>query len=411
MMSRPQYWILFLALAACLLFSVSLSVAADGELAAISSAIKASGAQWVAGETSISRLTPEARKRRLGALKPLLTEEDQQVAAEEHLALAAVTAPASLDWRANNGNFVTPIRDQGNCGSCWAFAATAAAESQNLISQNTPGVDLDLAEQILVSCDTQAGNCNGGWPSYASDYIRDLGLPVESCFPYTATNNTCSNACPDWTNNAYHITGWHWVATTSATVDLLKNALYTYGPLLTTMDVYYDFFLYRSGVYSHVSGTYQGAHAILMVGYDDAGQYFIAKNSWSTGWGEAGYFRIAYSQVTNVVGFGDYTIAYEGGSPTPPPPPQPPPCTFSINPVTKLFKARGGSSTVTVLTQANCSWTAVSNVPWITITLVKNGSTKGKVKFHVERNTDPVQRSATLTIAGQTFTVTQAAAP
>ena len=69
------------------------------------------------------------------------------------------------------------------------------------------------------------------------------------------------------------------------------------------MRVYRDFFSYRSGIYSYVKGPYKGDHAILLVGYNDAGQYFIVKNSWGTGWGEAGYFRIAYSDVTSVVNF------------------------------------------------------------------------------------------------------------
>jgi len=402
--SRPKYRIFLFALAVCFLFSVSLAYAANGEIAAIDSAIKSKGAHWVAGETSITKLSLEARKRRVGTLKPLLTDEDQKAAAEESAALAGVTAPVSLDWRANNGDFVTPIRDQGNCGSCWAFAATACLESQVLLSQNNPGFNLDLSEQILVSC-SNAGNCNGGYINNASDYIRDLGLPVETCFPYTATNNSCSNACLNWTNDSYHIPGWLWVTTTAPTVSALENAVATYGPLVTTMAVYSDFFYYVSGVYTHVSGTYQGGHAILIVGYDDAGKYFIAKNSWGTGWGEAGFFRIAYSQLTNAVSFGDYTIAYEGGSPNPPPPP-PPSCTYSINPTSKTFKAGGGSGKVTVSTQDTCDWSAISNVSWIAITAVSTSSGSGTVSYVVQAHTGP-QRSGTLTIAGQTFTVKQ----
>jgi len=82
------------------------------------------------------------------------------------------------------------------------------------------------------------------------------------------------------------------------TINDIKTALATYGPLTTTFTVYSDFFSYRSGVYTYTSGTYQGGHAVLIVGYDDPGQYFIVKNSWGTGWGEAGFFRIAYSEVS-----------------------------------------------------------------------------------------------------------------
>jgi C1A family cysteine protease len=397
----------------CLLFT-SLVSAADINLGDLITKIRDKRADWVAGDTSISKLTPAERQKRVGLRKPVLTEEEDQSAADEQKFLATVAAPASFDWRSATGtyigNFVTSIRDQGNCGSCWAFATTAALESQVLIGNNTPGQNntLNLSEQLLVSCGG-AGNCGGGYIDKAANYVRDMGLPADTCFPYTATNNSCASACADWTNNAYHINGWHWVATTSPSVDALKNALVTYGPLVTTMDVYADFFNYKSGVYSYVSGTYQGGHAILLIGYNDSGQYFIAKNSWGAGWGESGYFRIAYSQLTSVVGFGEYTIADEGydGGDTPPPPP--PACTYSISPTSKTFSYKGGSATVLVSTQSNCSWTAVNNVSWITITSGNTGSGNGMVKYKVSTNSSRNQRTGTLTIAGQTFTVTQAA--
>ena len=82
------------------------------------------------------------------------------------------------------------------------------------------------------------------------------------------------------------------------------------------MEVYSDFFYYSTGVYHYTTGTYEGGHVILIVGYDDVNQYFICKNSWGTGWGERGFFRIAYSELNSVTQFGDYTIAYQDGSST-----------------------------------------------------------------------------------------------
>ena len=76
------------------------------------------------------------------------------------------------------------------------------------------------------------------------------------------------------------------------------------------MDVYTDFYSYIGGIYKYVTGKLEGGHAILIVGYDDASQYFIVKNSWGDGWGESGYFRIAYSELSRPVYFGDWTIAY-----------------------------------------------------------------------------------------------------
>ena len=293
-----------------LLFSIPVW-ASQEELDEIRDAIKAKGAHWVADETSVSKLPPEERRVLLGTQKPILT--GFEALSPRGLTGLTTAAPPSFDWRNSTGNtFVTPVRDQGGCGSCWAFATTAALESYVLITQNTPGTDVNLSEQTLVSCPGPAtGNCGGGSVGAASTYIKNTGLPVEACFPYTATNNSCTNACSTYRTNTYRIYDWYYVATYAPTVSAIKNALYTYGPLVTTMDVYADFFNYRTGVYTYVSGSYQGGHAILIVGYNDGGGYFIVKNSWGTGWGESGYFRIAYSQLTNVVEFGWYTIAYE----------------------------------------------------------------------------------------------------
>lgn len=390
-----------------LLLLSSGAIGSQDELSAISSSVKDKGAKWVAGETPISKLSPADRKHRLGSLKPLLNTEEKKSAEAELSFLTGLTVPTSFDWRAATGtyvgNYVTPIRDQGNCGSCWAFATTAALESQVLIGSHAPGFDVNLSEQTLVSCGG-SGNCGGGYVNYAADFVTNTGLPLETCYPYTATNGTCAKACSGWTNSDYRTIGWHWVATTSPTVAGLKAALYTYGPVVTTMDVYDDFFYYTSGVYSHTSGGYAGGHAVVIVGYSDSGQYFIVKNSWGPGWGEKGFFRIAYSQLNNAVYFGQYTIADEGYDPVNPPPPT---CTYSLSRTSRTFHATGGTGKITVTSQSNCSWTAVSNVSWITVTSGSTGSGNGTVKYSVAANPNSTQRTGTLTIGGQTFTVKQ----
>jgi len=278
------------------------------ELEQTRQAIKATGARWHADETSVSKLSPQQKKIRLG-----LREDEELLAnylsSSQPAPIPMVTAaPATLDWRNVGGvSYVSPVKNQGSCGSCWAFAVTAAAESQIMMA--TSGLPINLAEQILVSCPSGGGTCSGGSPSTASTYIRDVGLPLESCFPYTATNNLCTNACPNWQDQTYRIIGWHSARTA---VDDIKNALYAYGPVIATMYVYNDFYYYRSGVYSYTSGSYVGAHAVLAVGYDDTLQAFIVKNSWGSGWGEAGYFMIAYSEVTGTSRFAYSALAYDG---------------------------------------------------------------------------------------------------
>lgn len=271
-------------------------------------AIQAKGAKWVAGHTSVSDLSLAQKKKRanLKDKKP----NETPVNAEDPGDYLLMPIPPKLDWRDNDDNenwalsYITPIKDQGNCGSCWAFATTAALETYTLIRNKTPNEDLDLSEQVMVSC-SGCGSCGGGSITCASSFIRDTGLPLETCYPYTATNGSCGNACEDWEASAYKID--RWVSLTQS-LDNIKQGLNVYGPLVVAFRVYDDFYDYESGIYSYVEGSYIGNHAVLIVGYDDDNECLIVKNSWGTGWGEDGFFRIAYSEVESVVDFGYSTI-------------------------------------------------------------------------------------------------------
>ena len=310
----------------------------------IRTAIKNKGAHWVAEETPVSVLPDHEKKRRLGLIMQTPTGTEKVMAFREPLA----GLPVSLDWRANGGNYVTPVKNQGSCGSCWAFATTAALESFILIRDNLSELNDDRAEEILLSCatDPDAGSCDGGYIGTSSDYIRDTGLPPESYFPYTASSSddTCSSALPGWQGVTAKIGSWFFVVGSGTQVDAIRNALFMYGPLVTTMNVYNDFYSYAGGVYQYVTGSYVGSHAILTVGYMDdssvtGGGYFIVKNSWDTTWGETGYFKIAYSQTGTPVSFGMSTIAYE-------PVPSAPPATPS-----------NLSATAVSATQIDLGWT------------------------------------------------------
>ncbi len=377
------------------LLSVS-TLSFASELGKIKSAIKTKKAKWIAEETSVSGLSPELRKLRVSLLK-----NGGEDAGDATLATPLLSElPSSLDWR--NLDYVTPPRDQGDCGSCWAFATTGALESYGLRNNIIPVTDSDLSEQILVSCSGtyRAGSCSGGYIDRASSFIRDTGLPEEACYPYTATNSNCRSACGDWNTSTHRIGSWSYVATTSPAVEAIKNALSSHGPLVTTMDVYTDFFYYKSGIYRYSYGQYEGGHAVLIVGYnDDAGGYFIVKNSWGTGWGEGGFFNIAYSEINPTVQFGYWTIAYLLEAP----------CTYSISPTSKSFPKGGGSGSINVSAGAGCSWTAVSNASWVTINSGSSGAGNGAVQYVVLPNSTKRTRSATITVAGKVFNISQKA--
>lgn len=268
------------------------------QIANIQKAIKEKGAKWVAGETELSNMTMEEWQARVGY-------NFQPVDAPPLTELGAAEAPAAIDWRDKNGNFVTPIRDQKKCGSCWAFAMTGALESYTLRMENKPGKDLDLSEQVMVSC-SGAGSCQGGYLS--AGYLKKTGLPPESFYPYTATDGDCATAGAGWQSAAYRIGTY---SSVSKTLAAIKTALANYGPLPTAFMVYEDFMHYKSGIYSYTTGKKLGGHAVILVGYNDAEQYFIVKNSWNTKWGEEGYFKIAYSEMGTVVNFGLSTIVYQ----------------------------------------------------------------------------------------------------
>jgi C1A family cysteine protease len=375
------------------------STAFAHDLEQIRAAIKERGAHWEAGETDLSKLPEQERKLRLGHVKPRLTGKEPILSAGATGSGGSAAAYTSFDWSYPT-SYVTAVRNQASCGSCWAFAAAAALESYTLIKSGLTGQEIDLSEQVLVSC-SGAGSCGGGSIGSASNYIRDKGLPLEGCFPYTATNNTCPAACYTYQSDSFRIQSWAYVTTTSVSVEAIKNALVTYGPLVTTMDVYADFFSYRAGIYSYASGAYQGGHAILIVGYDDAAQCFKVKNSWGTGWGEAGFFRIAYSAVGNPVYFGEFTIAYNGAAPQPPPAPAPQPtaCTFTISPLSKTFTDKGGKGSITVTTGTGCAWSASEGSEWVIFTSGTSKTGRGTVSYSVAPNTSTSTRTTSIGIS------------
>ena len=203
--------------------------------------------------------------------------------------------PSSFDWRDVDGvDWMTPVRNQGGCGSCWAFSAVGAVEAMHNIYWDDPDLDHDLSEQMLVSddgeCCDECGNCGGGWPSTALGYMY-CGIVDETCFPYTAHGSTpCSDKCTDWQDRLVYIDGKDTDIPSDA--DSLKVAIVREGPLSVCIfgDAYWD------GDIMRCDGSARISHAIVATGYDDAGGYWICKNSWGSGWHGDGYFKVGYGE-------------------------------------------------------------------------------------------------------------------
>jgi C1A family cysteine protease len=245
---------------------------------------------WQAGSTSLAGLAPEAQNQRLG-LNVAPSDQQRLRRAMEMVTCDPCDFPDVWDWRDVGGrDWTTPIRDQGACGACVAFGVLGAVEVMAKRSGGDPDRDVDYSEAHLFFCG--CGRCcdTGWWPGEALDYLRDRGVPDEACFPYQARNLSCSNTCADWEERALRSGRWREVLDLGAR----KQWLSTIGPLVGAMAVYRDFFYYTGGVYRPTSGDLAGYHAVAVIGYDEAQGAWLCKNSWGTGWGEKGWFRMAY---------------------------------------------------------------------------------------------------------------------
>jgi len=199
--------------------------------------------------------------------------------------------PDSVDWR--NKGAVTPVKDQGQCGSCWSFSTTGVLEGFYFVNN---GKLLSFSEQQIVDCDTdQNEGCNGGWPYLAVEYAAKNGLELESDYPYTARDGTCKFKKA----KAVQVAGGYSFVTANST-DQLKAALVN-GPVSVLIEADQDTFqMYSSGVLRKGCGA-ELDHAVLAVGYQKVGLYeaFIVKNSWGTSWGQDGYIFIGTDQKQN----------------------------------------------------------------------------------------------------------------
>jgi cathepsin L len=207
--------------------------------------------------------------------------------------------PAHVDWVKKG--YVTPIKNQQQCGSCWAFSATGSMEGAHF---KATGKLVSLSEQNLVDCSQAEGNmgCDGGLMDQAFNYtVINKGIDTEASYPYTAMDGTCKfNA----SNVGATIKSWTDVPTGSE-ADLQK-AVATVGPVSVAIDAsQYSFQLYKSGIYNEPACSSQFLdHGVLAVGYGSKKtgtikDYWLVKNSWGTDWGMEGYIEMSRNNNNN----------------------------------------------------------------------------------------------------------------
>lgn len=213
----------------------------------------------------------------------------------------AFGAPASIDWTTKG--VVNPVRDQGQCGSCWAFATTANAESVWAIST---GKLLDLSEEYLVDCATGVGyfnmGCNGGQPDSALKYMINNGQCSEVSYPYTSGVTKTTGPCQKCTSAGVKFSSCSDVTPKDQVA--LKGAV-AIGPVVIAIEADTRYFQsYSSGILDSASCGTTLDHAVEIIGYgtENGIDYWKVRNSWSSSWGENGYVRIKKSSSTNDIG-------------------------------------------------------------------------------------------------------------
>ena len=202
-------------------------------------------------------------------------------------------APAAYDWR--DYGRVSPVKDQGSCGSCWAFSTIANLEGLYYANK---GVMKTFSEQMLVDCDTSDSGCNGGLMEYAFTWLKKNGVMLDSDYPYKGVKSTCKSdksKYVDMTVTGYKKLGSSYSTWSAVDEDEVKEFLYETGPLAIALNAD-PLQTYVSGILDKTSNQCPTSginHAVTLVGYGTGSvDYWIVKNSWGKSWGESGYFRI-----------------------------------------------------------------------------------------------------------------------
>jgi cathepsin B len=241
-----------------------------------------------AGHNKFSTMNDEeVKKFLLGTIiKPLVG-----VPVKHHNATIAV--PDSFDARTQWPNCIHAIRNQQQCGSCWAFAGTEVLSDRFCIASNGK-VNIILSPQDLVSCDNSDYGCQGGYLQNEWQYMVNSGVVPDDCFPYVSGSGqvpACPATCPGtgaaMSSVKHYASKYYSVGSASIQQEVMTN-----GPVEAAFYVYRDFMQYKSGVYHHTSGAFLGGHAVKIIGWgvSSGTPYWIIANSWGTTWGMNGFF-------------------------------------------------------------------------------------------------------------------------
>jgi hypothetical protein len=231
--------------------------------------------------------------------------------------ISSVALPEAFDWREKVK--LSAVKNQGNCGSCWAFSTTATWRDAMIVQAGEVG---DGSEQNVLDCNVQRYGCDGGYFDVSSIWVSPGAVREADYAPYKAVKGSCNSAAKKFAKAI----SWKYIQGAGGgdpTVDDIKTAIMTYGPVSVGVAAGEDWNSYSGGILSGSKCTSkQLNHAVQIVGWGK--DHWVVRNSWGTGWGEQGYIRMAYG--CDGIGELPNIIVYKDGiNPTPNPDPNPTP--------------------------------------------------------------------------------------
>ncbi|MFH1892714.1 MAG: C1 family peptidase [Candidatus Zixiibacteriota bacterium] len=325
--------IFFTVILALIALSFWSSAAAQVDINALQEQAEEEGWTFTVGENSATQYSLEE-------LCGLVEPENWAESASFDPCTPTRVLPSQFDWR--DSTTLPPVKNQGGCGSCWAFATVGPLECNIKLKD---GSTVDLSEQWLVSCNSDGWDCSGGWwahnyHEWKTDGCGGTGTVYESDFPYAASDLPCGCPYP----HEYLIESWAYVGSQSSvpSVSSIKQAILDHGPISVAVTSNYAMQAYNGGIFNSCTSS-QVNHGVTLVGWDDSqgtnGVWYM-RNSWGQGWGEdGGYMRIEYgcSNIGYAASYVDYagrqklSFTYPNGLPETVMPGQPTPVDVVVS--------------------------------------------------------------------------------